>query len=361
MGIRGIVQNSVSFNAVRVTRDQMLGEPGKGMQVVEDVLSHGRLATAAVGLGIALRSAQLILRYVSRRDIDTGLLIANPQTATTISEMIHRVEIDRAALLHCADRLDAGDAIVPEIAMAIKVSATNTANYSADLLVQLLGGRGYMENNIAPQLFRDARMLSIGEGANEGLTAAIGRSVRLNTAVPDFLRAYEPTGALAERVASVARALEARGDEGPFTGSSALSWHDAVRGRLAIAALNVAAAVATGEPNAWRWATARLDAICVEAECGTSSMASVLDTSEITARINAFSDTIGDVEPLAPDVDYALDPLLRRAPAFDVSPRGDDSLERKKRRLRDMLTAAVSATSSTGAAGAITPTSTPRE
>ena len=243
--------------------------------------------------------------------------------------------------------------------MAIKVSATNTANYSADLLVQLLGGRGYMENNIAPQLFRDARMLSIGEGANEGLLAAIGRGVRMNTAVVDFLRAYQPTGELAERVASVSRALEARGDEGPFTGPSALSWHDAVRGRLAIAALNVAAAVTMGEPNALCWANASLEAICVEAACGTSSMASVLDTNEITQRINAFSDTIGDVEPLAPDVDYALDPLLRRANAVDVSPGGDDSLEGKKRRLRDLLTAAGSATSSTGASGAITPPSRP--
>jgi alkylation response protein AidB-like acyl-CoA dehydrogenase len=66
-----------------------------------------------------------------------------------------------------------------EVAMVLKVSTTASLNRAADLLMQALGGRGYMETNLAPQLMRDARVLSIGEGANEGLVAALGRSVRI--------------------------------------------------------------------------------------------------------------------------------------------------------------------------------------
>ncbi len=69
MGVRGIMQNTVEFDRVRVTAEQILGELGKGMSIVNDVLSHGRLATAAVSLGAAMRAAQLILRYTSRRQI----------------------------------------------------------------------------------------------------------------------------------------------------------------------------------------------------------------------------------------------------------------------------------------------------
>ncbi|MDB4893365.1 MAG: AMP-dependent synthetase and ligase, partial [Gemmatimonadetes bacterium] len=235
MGIRGIMQNSITFNGVRVGNDRMLGELGKGMQVVEDVLSHGRLATAAVGLGAALRSAQLIRRYATRRTIETGLLIDNPQARMKISEMVHRISTDRELLLHAASRLDAGDAIVPEVAMAIKVSATDTGNFAADLMVQLLGGRGYMENNIAPQLFRDARMLSIGEGANEGLIAAVGRSVRIGDAVQGFLVSYEPSGEVVRRLTAASAALERRRTVGPFAGEAAVAWQDAQRGRLAVA------------------------------------------------------------------------------------------------------------------------------
>ena len=336
MGIRGIIQNTVTFNGVRVAPGRMLGEPGQGMQVVEDVLAHGRLATASVALGAALRAAQLIRRYASRRIIETGVLMENPQAGVKISEMIHRIAVDRELLLHCATRLDDGDPIVPEIAMAIKVSATDTANFSADLVVQLLGGRGYMENNLAPQLFRDVRMLSIGEGANEGLIAAIGRGVRMGDAVSLFLGQYEPGGELGRRLVAIAASLGQRAGDGPYTGDAAIAWDDAVRGRLSVAALNAAAAIASGDEMASRWANARFDRLCLDAESAASVLASVLAPRETMQRIDAYRGIIGDLEPLAPDVEYALDPLLRRNSEEESS---SQTLEQKKERLRNLLLA----------------------
>ncbi|MES1260769.1 MAG: acyl-CoA dehydrogenase family protein, partial [Acidobacteriota bacterium] len=294
MGIRGIVQNSVEFAGVRVTREQVLGEPGQGMKVIGDVLAHGRLGAAAVAIGAAQRAAQLIYRYASRREIETGLLLDNPWLAQKFSELLHRIAADEELLLHFAERHDTGAAPVPELSMAVKVSATDTANFAADLLVQLLGGRGYMETNLAPQMFRDVRMLSIGEGANESLLAALGRDVRLGAAMDTFLRQYAPESGLADRLAAV----------------SVHAWHDALRGRLAVAALNAAAARATGDEAASLFAGEVFERLCAEAERGAPS--ALLSSEVIRMRCEELKTRIGDTEPLAPGVDLELDPLLRR-------------------------------------------------
>ncbi len=336
MGVRGIMQNAVTFDGVRVTAARMLGEPGKGMQVADDVLSHGRLATASVALGAAMRAAQLILRYVSRREIETGLLLENPQAGVQMSRMVHRIAIERETLAYCAARLDAGDPILSEISMCAKVSATDTGNFAADLLVQLLGGRGYMENNLAPQIFRDTRMLSIGEGANEGLLAAIGRSLRMTDAVPGFLERWQPGGELSRRLAEVSRTLETSGT-GPYTGSAAAAWRDAMRGRLAVVAVNVAAAASVvrqgGAPETLDWARQRFDELCEEAQRGPGP---ALPPNRLRDAIDGLRQAIGDVEPLAPDVDVALDPLLRRE---SVEQKDGQAVREKREKLRLLLAA----------------------
>ena len=339
MGVRGIVQNQVDFEGVRVSADQMLGKPGTGMLVVEEVLSHGRLATAAVALGAALRSAQLMLRYATRREIDTGVLLDNPQAGVRISEMLHRVMIGRELLAFCASRLDAGNAIVSEIAMAVKVSATETGIYSADLLMQVLGGRGYMENNLAPQILRDVRMLSIGEGANEALLAAIGRGVRMSSSVDDFLRRYQRRGDLAQRLTQVSEDLGNAGDSGPYTANATVSWRDAQRGRLAVVALEVAAAEAVASRTPWHaeahtWARLQWECACREACQGPDASVTALPSNRIRPLIDGFREIIGDVEPMAPDVDFGLDPLLRRDPP--PKPETND-LAKKKELLRKLL------------------------
>ncbi len=64
--------------------------------------------------------------------------------------------------------------------------------------MQLLGGRGYMENNLAPQILRDARVFSVGEGPNEPLTIQVGRKARHTDAIGSYLDA-DRDGAEVER------------------------------------------------------------------------------------------------------------------------------------------------------------------
>jgi len=322
---------------IEVSPDALLGEPGRGMQVAGDVLSASRLSTAAVALGAAQRAAQLMLRYVSRREIETGKLIDNPQTTSRMSEFSHRTALAMELLDWCARELDDGRPLPAEIAMAVKVSATDTLNFGADLLVQLLGGRGYMENNIAPQLFRDARMLSIGEGPNEGLVAAIGRWVRLQEGLAGFLAERIRD----EEILNEFSGLESRILENvPASGEASqetLIRKDVLLGRAVLAVLDLHAGrtlharEGEGHAETQTWARLNLQLLLDEIGVQDRKREPVLDGSRLAERIGTYRSLIGDLEPLAPEVEYTLDPLLRREPP------SSQPIEKKRELLRKLL------------------------
>ena len=72
--------------------------------------------------------------------------------------------------------------------MIAKIVASDAFWEAADDLVEMLGGRGYMENNFAPQIMRDCRMLRIGEGANELMALSVGRRILHSEKLRTLLR-----------------------------------------------------------------------------------------------------------------------------------------------------------------------------
>ncbi len=343
MGVRGIMQNSLVLEDVEVGNDRLLGETGKGLEIVEYVLSRGRLATAGIALGAMQRCAQLILRYVTRRSVETGILLENPQTQIKSSELMHRIALTHETLQHVAAGMDSGKELEPEVAMYLKVFSTDSLNFAADLLMQTLGGRGYMENNLAPQIFRDARLLSIGEGANEVMVAAIGRSLRLAASSPAFLRESLAAADLArfeqlkQQIADLKPPAALRSDAAP-------AWRDWLYGRLICETSGFASATrldAKGNAAVMLWAKDRMDAFAHEiAAYGVDG--STLGANAIRATVRDYMKSIGDLEPLAADVDYELDPLLKRdAPTKVAMTQNVDkeelSSEEKRRRLREIL------------------------
>ena len=188
MGMRGSVQNSLFLDDVAVGALDVLGQPGRGMEVAEDALTIGRLCIGAVCLGGLKRCAsswpdtrrgELLLpagcwktRSCSRP------LASSPRGSTSLEALKDQV----------ARRLDAGLSVPPEVPMAAKVFGSDSLNAAAGQLMQFLGGRGYMENNLAAQILRDARLYSVGEGPNEALTTQLGRKARLTDAIDRYLR-----------------------------------------------------------------------------------------------------------------------------------------------------------------------------
>ena len=200
-GMRGMVQNTVLLQNVTVTADDILGGIGKGMEVAQDTMRFGRFSIGAFSLGIAKRSAQLVTRYASQREIGTGQLIDNFLLRSRLTEMTMRIAALEAFVRAMAEWLDAGHEVPEEWYAAIKVVGPETAFWCADQLIQLLGGRGYIDTNLAPQIWRDARLLRIFEGPTETMMHFLG--TRLLYDPKPFVRFASESLALGELAAEV--------------------------------------------------------------------------------------------------------------------------------------------------------------
>ncbi len=177
MGLRGMVQNTVYLDNVRVGSEYLLGKVGTGMKAAQDAMMHGRLCISAVSLGGMKRCAQLMLRYAKRRNISTGRLVDNPVTLVKLTDLTESIVALESLIDRIATLLDSGQSIPIEAYAVCKISAPEFFWKAADNLIQILGGRGYIETNIAPQFLRDSRVLRIYEGPTETLNMFLGSKI----------------------------------------------------------------------------------------------------------------------------------------------------------------------------------------
>ncbi|NEQ95842.1 MAG: AMP-binding protein [Cyanothece sp. SIO2G6] len=177
MGMRSMVQNTVYLDQVPVGTSQLLGHVGQGMSVAQDAMMYGRLAIASASVGGMKRCVQLMVRYSSRRSISTGRLLDNPVTLTRLNDITMAITAVETLVGQVAHRLDQGETIPVAVYTTCKIAAPELFWQAADTLVQTLGGRGYIETNIAPQILRDARVLRIFEGPTETLEMFLGARV----------------------------------------------------------------------------------------------------------------------------------------------------------------------------------------
>lgn len=274
----------------------MLGEPGAGMEVAQDAMGFARLGIGALCVGAMQRCFQLMARYAARRDIAGGRLLDNPVTLLRLHELDCAIKAAEGLVEALAAGIDAGETLPLDACSACKCVLSELLWEAVDRLVQMLGGRGYLENNLAPQLLRDARVLRILEGPSEALYAHLGALARLPG---------NPLAQAAARFGLPGRA--AWPAQLPAQGGGA--WQDARNGEFA--AWTLLAAAARGESAAW--AGRRLDALrhAIEAESGL--VANFAPAGTLLARFGDYARAIGDIEQSAPGEAGGLDPLLRQA------------------------------------------------
>jgi acyl-CoA synthetase (AMP-forming)/AMP-acid ligase II/alkylation response protein AidB-like acyl-CoA dehydrogenase len=333
MGLRGSVQNTLILDDVPVGASHLLGEPGRGMDVAEDALTRGRLCIAAVCLGGLKRCMQLLVRYGERRGVASGQLLINPVVMSTLGEMSALIDALEALKDEIAVRMDAGEPVPAEIPMAAKVIGSDCLNWAASQLMQFLGGRGYMENNLAPQILRDARVLSVGEGPNEPLTTQIGRKARHTNEIRRYLErdrdGAEVSTVLSRSVAEIAdRCL---GDGGPFADrSTAQLWAEALIGRVTCEALLLASIRAAHRRSpiprlrrALDWTEERFNGALRRACLGRPEDRLLPTATELRAVVEHYIGAIGDVEQGLPGEEEDLDVYLRLQTAADTQAAAD--------------------------------------
>ena len=321
MGMRGMVQNAIFLNDVAVSDDNLLGTPGSGLEVAQDAMMFGRLGLAATAVGGMKRCAQLMLRYAQRRSISSGRLVENPVTLSRFTDLIASTAAVEAIVHTVADLLDEGVRVPDEVFVTCKISGTEYLWRAADDLVQLLGGRGYMESNIAAQILRDARVFRIFEGPTETLQTFLGASVlHAGNQLFAFLRDRLNGEDIVRRLHSAAeqiRALYADGSAVFQDRTAMLSWVHFQIGRVACAAILLAflrhAAARSGAPTAGQplaWADLQFDHAIASATQAGSGLHS-LKAQDVADTVSSYAASVGVVDQTCAGEDDALDWLLR--------------------------------------------------
>jgi butyryl-CoA dehydrogenase len=167
MGMRAATTGRIWFDNLRVPKENMLGEPGKGFRIAMNTLDGARIGVAAQGVGIAQRALDEAISYAKKR-ICFGAPIGKFQAIQwMIADMSCRVEAARLMTYKAAQLQDAGEKFSLECAQA-KLFATEAANFCVDKAMQIHGGYGYIgEFSVIEKLYRDQRVMEIYEGTSE--------------------------------------------------------------------------------------------------------------------------------------------------------------------------------------------------
>ncbi|HEV2107121.1 MAG TPA: acyl-CoA dehydrogenase family protein [Thermomicrobiales bacterium] len=166
------------FSDCRVPDEAVLGQLGKGARVFLTPLDGGRVGVAAMSVGLAQGALEQATGYAKAR-VAFGAPIARQQAiAFKLAELKTQIEAARLLTYRAASLKEAGKPFTEEAAAA-KLFASEVAVRAAEENLQIHGGFGYIEESAVPRFYRDAKILTIGEGTSEILKHVIARKMGL--------------------------------------------------------------------------------------------------------------------------------------------------------------------------------------
>ncbi|HEU4426460.1 MAG TPA: acyl-CoA dehydrogenase family protein [Pilimelia sp.] len=170
--------HELTFEDVRVPAANLLGERGRGFAQFLRILDEGRIAIAALAVGLAQGCVEESLRYANQRHA-FGRPIGDFQAIQfKIADMETRAHTARLAYYDAAARLIAGEDFKKQAAIA-KLYASGCAVDNARDATQIHGGYGFMNEFPVARFWRDAKVLEIGEGTSEIQRMVIARELGL--------------------------------------------------------------------------------------------------------------------------------------------------------------------------------------
>lgn len=176
MGIRGSTTNPITLENVRVPKENMIGEDGRGFLIAMKTLDAGRLGLGAACLGASKELLELSTRYAKERkqfDVPIAQFEAIQFMLADMATIIYQMEsiVYRTAFLY-----DDGKPISRQSA-TVKLVCSEGICKVADMAVQVHGGMGYSREMPIERFYRDARINRIFEGTNEIQKIVISREV----------------------------------------------------------------------------------------------------------------------------------------------------------------------------------------
>jgi short-chain 2-methylacyl-CoA dehydrogenase len=171
----------LTFEGVRVPEANLLGERGRGYAQFLATLDDGRVAIAALAVGCLQACLDLSLAYAGERQTFGGPIGRKQGVAFQVADLQVLLETSRLLTYKAAAMKDAGAPVAEfkQAAAIAKLHATEAAVTATRIATQVFGGYGFMEEYAVARLYRDAKVLEIGEGTSEVQRMLIARGLGL--------------------------------------------------------------------------------------------------------------------------------------------------------------------------------------
>jgi short/branched chain acyl-CoA dehydrogenase len=178
LGWRASDTRELSFEDCAVPEGNLLGARGRGFQQFLEILDGGRISVAAMGVGLAQGAYDLAFSYAKERQ-QFGRPIARFQAVQfALADMATEIEAGRQLVYRAASLKDAGGPFALAAAQA-KLYTGLLSNRVVNAALQIHGGYGFMQESPISRLYRDQKILEIGEGTNEVQRMVIARLLGL--------------------------------------------------------------------------------------------------------------------------------------------------------------------------------------
>ncbi len=176
MGLRGSPASGVTYDNVHVPLGNLVGAEGRGLQQTLATLDAGRISIGAISVGLAQAALEAAVDYARERKAFGQSISEFQAIQFKLSNMATEIELARTMLHKAAWLKDQGRPYNKEAAMS-KLYATEMAERACYDAIQIHGGNGYSREYNVERMYRDARLMTIGEGTSEIQRLVIARHV----------------------------------------------------------------------------------------------------------------------------------------------------------------------------------------
>jgi alkylation response protein AidB-like acyl-CoA dehydrogenase len=176
MGTRASPTHALTYEDVHVPEDHLLGEAGRGLQQTLQILDGGRIGIAALSLGLARGAFEAANSYAGGREAFGAPIKEHQAIRFMLADAAMRIEAARLLVWQAAWMKDRGDRYTKQAAIC-KLFSTEEAEQVCRDAIQIMGAYGYSQEYPVERFYRDARLMTIGEGTSEVQRMVIGRRI----------------------------------------------------------------------------------------------------------------------------------------------------------------------------------------
>ncbi len=176
MGLRGSPTHMISLDNVRVPAENLLGAEGRGFHQTMATLDAGRISIGALSVGLAQAAFEEALNYARQRETFGQPIAQHQSIQNLLADAATQIDAARLQVYYAAWLKDQGRDFTRSAAQA-KLFASEVAEQVARAAIQIHGSYGYSREYPVERIYRDQRLMTIGEGTSEILRVVIARRV----------------------------------------------------------------------------------------------------------------------------------------------------------------------------------------